>query len=250
VVLRACKGEQAGPLGSISGRSARGTAECFGNRFCQLSLAADLELTEWGAVQSAQPRARVPGHPGFGAALHAGDTRDYLPPLDRDQHAGKDRGDAIVHFHRQPTVSAQAAVQIHQRSDEKESRLHVESPKIRGEVPSVSALPGDRRGSPFAGWSKAKSRLDELSGVPDWRLHDLRRTVATGLQRLGTRLEVTESILNHISGSRAGIVGVYQRHDWAAEKRAALEAWGARVAEIVEGREPARNVTPIRALSA
>ena len=46
----------------------------------------------------------------------------------------------------------------------------------------------------------------------------MRRTVATGLQRLGVRLEVTEAVLNHISGSRAGIAGVYQRHDWAAEK--------------------------------
>jgi hypothetical protein len=46
-----------------------------------------------------------------------------------------------------------------------------------------------------------------------WTLHDLRRTVATGLQRLGVRLEVTEAVLNHISGSRGGIAGVYQRHD-------------------------------------
>ena len=52
-------------------------------------------------------------------------------------------------------------------------------------------------------------------------MHDLRRTVATGLQRLGIRLEVTEAVLNHISGTRAGIAGVYQRHDWATEKRAA-----------------------------
>jgi hypothetical protein len=50
-------------------------------------------------------------------------------------------------------------------------------------------------------------------------LHDLRRTVATGLQKLGVRLEVTEQVLNHVSGSRAGIVGVCQRHDFAAEKR-------------------------------
>jgi hypothetical protein len=48
-----------------------------------------------------------------------------------------------------------------------------------------------------------------------WSVHDLRRTVATGLQRLGVRLEVTEAVLNHISGSRGGIAGVYQRHDWA-----------------------------------
>jgi hypothetical protein len=48
---------------------------------------------------------------------------------------------------------------------------------------------------------------------PVWWLHDLRRTLATGLQQLGVRLEITEAVLNHLSGSRAGIVGIYQRHD-------------------------------------
>jgi integrase len=89
------------------------------------------------------------------------------------------------------------------------------------------------RGS-FNGFGKAKARLDEVSGVVDWRLHDLRRTVATGLQRLGVRLEVTEAVLNHVSGSRAGIVGIYQRHDYGAEKRDALAAWGASVASLIE----------------
>ena len=89
----------------------------------------------------------------------------------------------------------------------------------------------------FNGFSKAKAALDKASGVKDWRLHDLRRTLATGLQKLGVRLEVTEAVLNHIAGSRAGIVGVYQRHNWADEKRAALDAWGAHVAALVEGRE-------------
>ena len=74
-------------------------------------------------------------------------------------------------------------------------------------------------------------------------MHDLRRTVATGLQKLGVRLEVTEAVLNHVSGSKAGIVGVYQRHEWAEEKRAALKAWGAHVAAIVEGRGTQDNVT-------
>jgi hypothetical protein len=59
-------------------------------------------------------------------------------------------------------------------------------------------------------------------------LHDLRRTVATGLQRLGVRLEVAEAVLNHVSGSRGGIAGVYQRHDWAAEKRRARRLGGSR----------------------
>jgi integrase len=102
-------------------------------------------------------------------------------------------------------------------------------------------------GGVFQGWGKAKDRLDRDSGVTAWRLHDLRRTCATNLQKIGVRLEVTESVLNHIGGSRAGIVGIYQRHDWADEKRAALAAWGAHVQALVEGREPSGNVTPIRA---
>src|SRR6185503_17661262 len=94
--------------------------------------------------------------------------------------------------------------------------------------------PGER-GTPFSGWSKAKSALDAASGVSSWWLHDLRRTLATGLQRLGVRLEVTEAVLNHLSGSRAGVVGIYQRHDWAVEKRAALDAWSAHLLTAVEG---------------
>jgi integrase len=122
-------------------------------------------------------------------------------------------------------------------------------------------LPG-AVGTPFSGWSKAKRALDKairdtrakgaaITGtsparlVP-WNVHDLRRTVATGLQRLGVRLEVTEAVLNHISGSRGGIAGVYQRHDWAAEKRAALDAWAAHVAAIVKGQASSGNVVVLR----
>jgi len=86
---------------------------------------------------------------------------------------------------------------------------------------------------PINGWSRPKAKLDTVSGVSDWHVHDVRRTVATGLEKLGIKLQVTEAILGHTSGSRAGIVGVYQRHDYAEEKRAALEAWGAYVAALV-----------------
>jgi integrase len=114
-------------------------------------------------------------------------------------------------------------------------------------LPSFGELvfPGLR--GPFNGWSKAKAAMDARSGVTNWRLHDLRRTAATGLQRLGVRLEVTEQVLNHVSGSRAGIVGVYQRHDFASEKRAALEAWGNHVLAVVEGRAATDNVVTLRA---
>ena len=69
--------------------------------------------------------------------------------------------------------------------------------------------------------------------VERWVWHDIRRTVATGMQRLGVRLEVTEAVLNHVSGSKAGVAGIYQVHDWADEKRAALEAWNHEVSRIL-----------------
>jgi integrase len=99
----------------------------------------------------------------------------------------------------------------------------------------------------FSGFSKSKRKLDKLvlkeaPGCAPFVLHDLRRTIATGLQRLGTRLEVTEAVLGHVSGSRAGIVGIYQRHDWAAEKRQALEAWAQHVIALVSGGEKAKKV--------
>jgi integrase len=121
-------------------------------------------------------------------------------------------------------------------------------------------LPG-ALGTPFAGWSKAKRSLDKAimgaraeaaAGVGErpnrlepWSIHDLRRTVATGLQRLGVRLEVTEAVLNHISGSRGGIAGVYQRHDWAGEKRIALDAWAAHVAATIKGGTAVDNVVTL-----
>jgi integrase len=94
-------------------------------------------------------------------------------------------------------------------------------------------FPGQR--GVFAGWSNAKDDLDAASGVTDWWLHDLRRSVATNLQKLGVRLEVTESILNHISGSRSGIVGVYQKYTWDDEKRLALDRWAVRLDAILDG---------------
>lgn len=102
--------------------------------------------------------------------------------------------------------------------------------------------------TPASGISKAKERLDgkmlailqeqdEDAELPAWRLHDLRRTMASGMARLGINLPVIEKVLNHTSGSFGGIVGVYQRHEFADEKRRALDAWGSFVAELVDGKQ-------------
>jgi integrase len=90
---------------------------------------------------------------------------------------------------------------------------------------------------PFNGFSKGKANLDKTTGVLDWTLHDLRRTFATGLASLGVSLPVVEKLLNHVSGSFAGIVGVYQRHSYDNEMRAAMELWEHEVNRIVRETE-------------
>jgi integrase len=92
---------------------------------------------------------------------------------------------------------------------------------------------------PFSGFSASKDRLDAASGVPRWTLHDLRRTFASGLASLGVPLPVTEKLLNHVSGSFAGIVAVYQRYEYRPEMCAAVEKWDAHVQTLVAyGRQP------------
>jgi integrase len=112
---------------------------------------------------------------------------------------------------------------------------------------------GPRHNVP-SGFGKVKARLDfvmtaaaQQAGRPTipWTLHDIRRTVATGLQRLGVRLEVTEALLNHVSGSRAGIVGVYQRHGWDREKSEALRAWAKHVLDCAKGKAEPGNVVEL-----
>jgi integrase len=85
----------------------------------------------------------------------------------------------------------------------------------------------------FSGWTKAKARLDLAGGLADWRLHDLRRTAATGMARLGVSPPIIERILNHSTSSAGPLAKVYQRYDYAKEKREALNAWAMEVLRIV-----------------
>ena len=89
----------------------------------------------------------------------------------------------------------------------------------------------------ISGFSRAKARLDVIvaaDGAPltPWRTHDLRRTAATGMARLGVALPTTEKVLNHTSGTFGGIVGVYQRHGYENEKRDALDRWAGYVVDL------------------
>jgi integrase len=104
-------------------------------------------------------------------------------------------------------------------------------------------LSTDGGSTPSSNYSRNKCRLDSLlPGLTDWRLHDLRRTCATGLAKLGVPVHVTEALLNHKSGKISGIAAVYNRHDYKNEKIQALEAWGRHLDKLVTGK-PAKVVS-------
>lgn len=113
--------------------------------------------------------------------------------------------------------------------------------------------------TPVSGFTRAKVKLDKLMNeaankdvppgadpveIPPFTIHDLRRTAATGMAGLRFPPHVVEAVLNHRSGTRRGVAGVYNRFDYADEKREALEAWARFVAELVEGK--AGNVVRLR----
>jgi integrase len=164
----------------------------------------------------------------------------------RDEVAGMTWGEIDGHTWTIPKERAKNS-KAHDVPLSDATRAVIEEVKASPRVYSPKGLLFTKTGDTAAsGFSKAKTQLDELTGkFPSWRLHDIRRTVATGMQRLHVPLEVTEAVLNHIAGTRAGIVGIYQRHDYFDEKRQALEAWSAHLMARVEGRAPGK-VLPIR----
>jgi hypothetical protein len=79
-----------------------------------------------------------------------------------------------------------------------------------------------------------------------WRLHDMRRTAATRMADLGVLPHVVEAVLNHVSGYKAGVAGVYNRALYAAEKRQALDLWAAHIEALLAGK-PASNIVALKA---
>ena len=100
--------------------------------------------------------------------------------------------------------------------------------------------------APLGHFDRSKQLIDaQMKPDAPWVLHDLRRTCASGMARLGVRLPVIEKCLNHSSGTFRGIVATYQRHDFAAEKHDALKRWADHIDAIVSG-EPAGKVVSLR----
>ncbi len=95
---------------------------------------------------------------------------------------------------------------------------------------------------PVNGFSRMKTRSDNLSSVTGWRLHDLRRTARTGLAELGVPEIIAEMVMNH--APRGTLTKIYNRQEYSAEKRGALERWSSRLREITE--PPPENVVRLK----
>jgi integrase len=113
----------------------------------------------------------------------------------------------------------------------------------------VAALPrfcpyvfSTNRKRPVSGFSKAKAVLDKAAPIPAWRTHDLRRSMASGMQRLGVQERVIEAALGHSSASRNGLLRVYQQHDFSLEKREALSLWSKHVMKVVADKDGRRRL--------
>jgi hypothetical protein len=98
---------------------------------------------------------------------------------------------------------------------------------------------GKRSGVGYKGWWVPKKRLDERLGdsVKPWTIHDIRRTVATGMGNLGIQPHIIEAVLNHYSGARRGVAGLYNKSPYEREVKTALLRWSEHVLALVEGRE-------------
>jgi integrase len=114
--------------------------------------------------------------------------------------------------------------------------VHLSDParRLLKQVPLTGQLVFTTNGrTPFQGYSKAKRELDARSGVTDWTLHDLRRTVVSGMARLGVLPQIADKVLNHQTGTISGVAAVYQRHDFLDERKSALDQWGSHATKII-----------------
>jgi integrase len=121
--------------------------------------------------------------------------------------------------------------------------------------PKRDLIFGDTESRPFSGWSRARLALDvriseartdagNLTPLAPFTLHDLRRSMATRLGDLGIQPHVIEALLNHISGSKSGVAGIYNRATYAAEKRQAVDIWAAHIEGLLAGKT--LNVVQLR----
>lgn len=134
---------------------------------------------------------------------------------------------------------------------------------VLGDVKRIKSKAGfifTTTGDTYAtGWSRAKKAIarrmlemarketgDDQFQIEPWGLHDLRRSFSTHTNdQLKIEPHIVEAVINHISGTRGGVAGTYNRSTYLPQKRAALEAWGQYIDELTTGKKAADNVLPM-----
>jgi integrase len=124
----------------------------------------------------------------------------------------------------------------------KNGRTH-EVPLVQAALAIIKLLPRFNNSSfvftttgqtPVSGFGRVKRQLDIAIGISDWTIHDLRRTVASGMARLGIAPHIIEKVLNHVSGEISGVAAIYNRHGYSGEKRIALQSWADAVSNYIK----------------
>lgn len=101
---------------------------------------------------------------------------------------------------------------------------------------------------PVTGWARPKQRLDRIANLADWNIHDIRRTLVTGMnEKLGIEPHIVEAVVNHVSGAaKAGVAGVYNRAQYLPQRRAALQSWANELASIINPEDDEKVVPMAR----
>ena len=133
--------------------------------------------------------------------------------------------------------------------------VHLSDPArvIIRSMPRIAGNPyvfAGKLGKPVAAFGYAKNEIIAAmakagEAIADWRFHDFRRAGVTALAGMGFPPHVCDRLLNHITGAIQGVAAVYQRAEFLAERRAALDAWAAHVLRAAEGRPDVDNVVSL-----
>jgi integrase len=264
-------------IGSIDGRDVNALLDSIIDKGTPIAanrtLAAGRKMFKWARsrqIIAASPfdgvgmpgeeksRDRTPSNAELALILRAADT---LPPVFAAfvkllAYTGQ-RSDEVAQM-KWSEIDADLTLWTLPRDRSKNDKAHSVpiAPEVRAilaALPRVSDYVLTTNGrTPISGYSKCKIALDAAitalnGGVPiePWRIHDLRRAMASGMAKMGVQLPIVEKILNHVSGSFGGVQGVYQRHEFNAEKRQTLDMWARHLAEIANGAPAATNVVEL-----
>jgi integrase len=233
--------------GQASANRARGTLSAFYGWCIGLDICEANPVIGTRKLEEAGSRDRVLSDAELVAIWKAAPTSDYgrivkllmLTLQRRDEIAGmrrEERSPELLALPKERTKNGRA----HQVPLSAQARAVLDDQPVRTDSEFVF---GQGKGG-FSGYSRSKERLDAVCGVTGWTLHDLRRTGATRMADLGIQPHVVEAVLNHVSGHKAGVAGIYNRSAYAAEKRAALDMWGSYIITLI-AREDGANVTQI-----